>query len=56
VSVIAEGTLPQERTAFATLETLAQVIANDAIRPPAIIVIGDVVAVARPDLYAADRG
>jgi uroporphyrin-III C-methyltransferase/precorrin-2 dehydrogenase/sirohydrochlorin ferrochelatase len=46
VAVIQEGTMPGERRVVATLETIADVMADAAIRPPAIVVVGDVVAVA----------
>ena len=46
VSVIADGTLPTQRTIDSTLENVAGAVANQGIRPPAIIVIGDVVGVA----------
>ena len=48
VAVVCEGTMPGERTVLATLETLASRLAEEAVRPPAIIVVGDVVAVAHP--------
>jgi uroporphyrin-III C-methyltransferase/precorrin-2 dehydrogenase/sirohydrochlorin ferrochelatase len=48
VAVIVDGTMPTERTVLSTLGSLADdLVAND-VRPPAIIVIGEVVAVARP--------
>lgn len=52
VAVVVEGTMPEERTVLATLATLADEIAVQQVRPPAIIVIGDVVAVAHPDHFA----
>jgi uroporphyrin-III C-methyltransferase/precorrin-2 dehydrogenase/sirohydrochlorin ferrochelatase len=52
VAVVCEGTMPGERTVLATLGTLASRLVEEAVRPPAIIVVGDVVAVARPELYA----
>lgn len=52
VAVIVEGTMPEERTVLATLDTLADEIAAQQVRPPAIIVIGDVVAVAHADHFA----
>jgi uroporphyrin-III C-methyltransferase/precorrin-2 dehydrogenase/sirohydrochlorin ferrochelatase len=48
VAVISEGTMPGERTVLATLGTLAGALAEQAVRPPAIIVVGGVVAVAHP--------
>ncbi len=52
VAVVVEGTLPEERTVLSTLGTLADDIAAESVRPPAIIVIGEVVAVAHPERYA----
>jgi uroporphyrin-III C-methyltransferase / precorrin-2 dehydrogenase / sirohydrochlorin ferrochelatase len=46
VSVIADGTLPTQRTISTTLENVAGLIAEEGIRPPALVVIGDVVSVA----------
>lgn len=52
VAVVVEGTMPEERTELSTLGTLAADIEARNVRPPAIIVIGDVVAVANPERYA----
>jgi len=52
VAVIVEGTMPEERTVLATLGTLAGEIAAQQVRPPAIIVVGEVVAVAHPERFA----
>ncbi|QWC85007.1 uroporphyrinogen-III C-methyltransferase [Nocardioidaceae bacterium] len=49
VAVIAEGTMPGERRVLTRLESLAADIAR--IEPPAVIVVGDVVAVGHPDAY-----
>ena len=46
VSVIADGTLPTQRTIVATLDTVAPRVLKDGIRPPAVVVIGEVVNVA----------
>ncbi|HWG15105.1 MAG TPA: uroporphyrinogen-III C-methyltransferase [Streptosporangiaceae bacterium] len=46
VSVIADGTLPTQRTIVATLDTVAPRVMEDGIRPPAVVVIGEVVNVA----------
>ena len=51
VAVIVEGTLPEERTVLSTLGRLGADIVAEEVRPPAIIVIGEVVAVAHPDRY-----
>ena len=48
VAVVCEGTMPGERTVLATLETLAARLEEEAVRPPAIIVVGEVVRVAHP--------
>ena len=55
VAVIVDGTMPTERTVLTTLGSLADDLAANEVVPPAIIVIGEVVAVARPAHYA-DRG
>lgn len=52
VAVVSEGTMPGERTVLATLGTLADELAGNAVRPPAIIVVGEVVRVAHPEVYA----
>ncbi|KAB8162565.1 uroporphyrinogen-III C-methyltransferase [Streptomyces sp. 3MP-14] len=44
-AAIQEGTTPAERRVDATLATVAARIAEAGIRPPAVIVVGDVVAV-----------
>ncbi len=46
VSVIADGTLPTQRTINSTLEQVEGLVAERGIRPPAIMVVGDVVSVA----------
>jgi uroporphyrin-III C-methyltransferase / precorrin-2 dehydrogenase / sirohydrochlorin ferrochelatase len=54
VAIVSEGTMPGERTVLSTLGTTAEDIERQGVRPPAIVVIGDVVTVARPDRYATD--
>ena len=44
--MIADGTLPTQRTIVATLDTVAPRVFKDGIRPPAVVVIGEVVNVA----------
>jgi uroporphyrin-III C-methyltransferase / precorrin-2 dehydrogenase / sirohydrochlorin ferrochelatase len=56
VAVICDGTMPTERTVLTTLGDLARDLAEHEVHPPAIIVIGDVVAVARPDHYGSAAG
>jgi uroporphyrin-III C-methyltransferase/precorrin-2 dehydrogenase/sirohydrochlorin ferrochelatase len=45
VAVIQEGTTAAQRRVDATLETVADVVAQQGVRPPAVVVIGDVVGV-----------
>ncbi len=52
VAVIVDGTMPTERTVLTTLDSLGADLAAHEVVPPAIIVVGDVVAVARPAHYA----
>lgn len=52
VAVVAEGTMPGQRTVYATLATLGAELTAHDVRPPAIIVVGDVVAVAAPEVFA----
>ncbi len=51
VAVVAEGTMPGESRVFSTLGSIAEDIARAQVRPPATVVVGDVVAVANPDRY-----
>ncbi len=53
VAVIQEGTMPGEQTVLSTLGALGADLAEQAVRPPAIIVVGDVVGVARPGHYGS---
>jgi len=46
VSVIADGTLPTQRTINSTLEQVESLVAKEGVRPPAIVVVGDVVTIA----------
>jgi uroporphyrin-III C-methyltransferase / precorrin-2 dehydrogenase / sirohydrochlorin ferrochelatase len=46
VSVIANGTMPTQRTIYSTLEEVERQVANERIRPPAVVVIGRVVTIA----------
>ncbi|WP_345023249.1 uroporphyrinogen-III C-methyltransferase [Actinomadura keratinilytica] len=57
VAVIQEGTLPGQKALTATLGTVAGEMAAAGIRPPAIVVVGDVVNVAREiDMIRTDMG
>jgi uroporphyrin-III C-methyltransferase / precorrin-2 dehydrogenase / sirohydrochlorin ferrochelatase len=51
VAVVVEGTMPEERTVLSTLGTLAHDLVAEDVKPPAIIVVGEVVAVAHPQRY-----
>jgi uroporphyrin-III C-methyltransferase/precorrin-2 dehydrogenase/sirohydrochlorin ferrochelatase len=46
VAVVADGTLPTQRTIDATLQTVASRAAAAGIRPPAVMVVGEVVTLA----------
>jgi len=46
VFVIADGTMPTQRTINSTLEQVEGKVTQEGIRPPAIVVVGDVVGVA----------
>jgi uroporphyrin-III C-methyltransferase / precorrin-2 dehydrogenase / sirohydrochlorin ferrochelatase len=46
VSVISDGTMPTQRTIYSTLNDVERRLMDEGIRPPAVVVIGDVVAVA----------
>ncbi len=48
VAVVCEGTMPGERTVLSTLGSLADDLASHDVKPPAVIVVGAVVAVAHP--------
>ena len=48
VAVVCDGTMPGERTVLSTLDGLAADLRAHEVRPPAIIVVGEVVRVAHP--------
>jgi uroporphyrin-III C-methyltransferase/precorrin-2 dehydrogenase/sirohydrochlorin ferrochelatase len=52
VAVICQGSMPGERTVLSTLAGLGDDLARESVAPPAILVVGDVVAVAHPERYA----
>jgi uroporphyrin-III C-methyltransferase/precorrin-2 dehydrogenase/sirohydrochlorin ferrochelatase len=52
VAVVCDGTMPTQRTVLATLGTLAERLTEEQVKPPAIIVVGEVVRVAHPDAFA----
>ena len=51
LAIVSEGTMPGERTLLSTLGEVDEDMAREEVRPPAIVVIGDVVAVANPERY-----
>jgi uroporphyrin-III C-methyltransferase/precorrin-2 dehydrogenase/sirohydrochlorin ferrochelatase len=53
VAVVCDGSMPGERTVLTTLEGVADDLDRHGVRPPAIIVVGDVVAVAHPQHFSS---
>src|SRR4051794_14269873 len=53
VAVVCDGSMPAERTVLTTLGEIGADLDRHAVRPPAIIVVGDVVAVAHPQHFSA---
>jgi uroporphyrin-III C-methyltransferase / precorrin-2 dehydrogenase / sirohydrochlorin ferrochelatase len=51
VAIISDGSMPTERTVLTTLGESAATAADHDVRPPAVIVVGDVVSVANPTAY-----
>ena len=49
VAVIYHGTRPDQKVVIATLDTLAKQISTEAIKPPALLIVGEVVRLYRPD-------
>ncbi|GAB3668079.1 uroporphyrinogen-III C-methyltransferase [Nocardioides korecus] len=56
VAVVCDGTMPTQRTVLATLGGLAEALRREAVQPPAVIVVGDVVAVAHPEAFGRTPG
>ncbi|WP_151082345.1 uroporphyrinogen-III C-methyltransferase [Nocardioides cynanchi] len=56
VAVVCDGSMPGERTVLSRLGELAADLDRHAVRPPAIIVVGEVVAVAHPGAFAGRAG
>ena len=48
VAVVCDGSMPTERTVWSTLAEVAEDVEREQVRPPAIVVVGGVVAVANP--------
>ncbi len=51
VAIVCDGTMPTERTVWSTLGTVGLDAEEEDVRPPAIVVVGDVVGVANPAAY-----
>lgn len=49
VAVVADGTMPTQRTLVSRLDRITEDLAASDVRAPAIVVVGDVVGVAFPD-------
>jgi uroporphyrin-III C-methyltransferase/precorrin-2 dehydrogenase/sirohydrochlorin ferrochelatase len=56
VAVVADGTMATERTLVTTLDRVADDLVASGLRPPAVVVVGEVVAVAHPQRYARAAG
>ncbi|MGA8256074.1 MAG: uroporphyrinogen-III C-methyltransferase [Nocardioides sp.] len=54
VAFVCDGSMPTQRTVLTTLGDMAATIERDQVAPPAIIVVGDVIAVAHPEHYASN--
>jgi uroporphyrin-III C-methyltransferase/precorrin-2 dehydrogenase/sirohydrochlorin ferrochelatase len=46
VSVIADGTMPTQRTIYSTLQGIERRLADEGVQSPAVVIIGGVVAIA----------
>lgn len=56
VMVVQDGTLPTQRALYATLSTVAERVSAAGIRPPAIVIVGDVVKVGQEvEMVRAER-
>ena len=51
VAIVCDGSMPTERTVLTTLHEAATALTRHVVRPPAIVVVGEVVAVANPATY-----
>jgi uroporphyrin-III C-methyltransferase/precorrin-2 dehydrogenase/sirohydrochlorin ferrochelatase len=54
VAIVCDGTMPTERTVLTTLGDLHASVDAEGVQPPAVIVVGDVVALAHPGHYGRD--
>ncbi len=51
VAIVCDGSMPTERTVLTTLGEAEAAVTEHGVRPPAVVVVGDVVAVANPAAY-----
>jgi uroporphyrin-III C-methyltransferase / precorrin-2 dehydrogenase / sirohydrochlorin ferrochelatase len=51
VAIVSEGTMPAERTVLSTLAEVGTDMEGEGVRAPAVVVVGDVVAVSHPERY-----
>ncbi len=51
VAVVSDGSMATQRTVWSTLADIGADVEREQVRPPAIVVIGEVCAVANPDRY-----
>lgn len=51
VAIVCDGSMPTERTVLTTLGEAGAAVVEHEVRPPAVVVVGDVVAVAHPASY-----
>ena len=47
LAIVSEGTMPGERTVLSTLASVGEDMEREQVRPPAVVVIGEVVAIAK---------
>lgn len=52
VAVISKATTPEQRTVTGTLDTIVQRVAQADLPTPAVIVVGEVVALVNDEVYA----
>jgi uroporphyrin-III C-methyltransferase / precorrin-2 dehydrogenase / sirohydrochlorin ferrochelatase len=56
VAIVCDGSMPTERTVLTTLGEAAAAVHRHEVRPPAVVVVGEVVAVANPAAYGEATG
>ncbi len=54
VAVVTDGSMATQRTLWSTLADVARDLDRSGMRPPAVVVVGGVVAVANPGRYGVD--